>query len=92
MVRALARLISRSIASVLLVPILVYRRVISPLTPPSCRFTPSCSAYAEEALRTMNPIKAVTLIAWRIVRCQPFCEGGYDPVPGTEHPPTDPRN
>jgi len=89
MLGALARLLSRTIASVLLLPIRFYRRLISPWTPPSCRFTPSCSAYAEEALRTLNPIKAVGLIAWRIVRCQPFCEGGYDPVPGTDHPPED---
>lgn len=86
---ALARLFSRAIAAVLLIPILVYRRLISPLTPASCRFSPTCSAYAEEALRNLNPLKAVCLIAWRIVRCQPFCEGGYDPVPGPDDPHKD---
>lgn len=86
---ALARLLSGTIAAILLFPILVYRRLISPWTPPSCRFSPTCSAYAEEALRTLNPLKAVCLIVWRVVRCQPFCEGGYDPVPGSNDPQED---
>lgn len=78
---ALARLGGRAVAAVLLVPIRVYRRWISPWTPPTCRFTPTCSAYAEEALRSLGPARAVPLILWRIARCQPLCKGGHDPVP-----------
>lgn len=78
-------LISRGVALILLLPVLFYRRLISPLTPPSCRFSPTCSAYAEEALRTLGAFRATPLIVWRVLRCQPFCRGGYDPVPlGTQ--------
>jgi putative membrane protein insertion efficiency factor len=59
----------------------LYRRWISPFTPPSCRFTPTCSGYALEALRTHGFLKGSALSAWRILRCNPFVKGGYDPVP-----------
>jgi len=84
--RAASRLVGRAVAAVLLVPVRVYRRWISPWTPPTCRFTPTCSAYAEEALRTLGPLRAVPLIVWRIARCQPFCRGGHDPVPAPREP------
>ena len=70
---------------ILILPFLIiircYRLMISPLLPPSCRFTPTCSAYAEEALKKHGILKGTLLSVWRIVRCQPFCKGGYDPVP-----------
>jgi uncharacterized protein len=59
-----------------------YRRVFSPVLSPRCRFEPSCSVYAEEALHTHGPLRAVGLILWRLARCQPFARAGYDPVPG----------
>jgi len=62
----------------------VYQIFISPLTPPSCRFYPSCSSYGLEAFRRHNPIKAFGLTVWRVLRCNPWNPGGYDPVPGTE--------
>ena len=74
--------LSRLDASLLIASIRVYRRWISPYTPPTCRFSPTCSSYAEEALRELGPLRAVPLIIWRIARCQPLCKGGYDPVPG----------
>ncbi|AHY46426.1 TIGR00278: putative membrane protein insertion efficiency factor [Rubrobacter radiotolerans] len=59
----------------------LYRRYVSPLLPPSCRFTPSCSVYTMEAIRKHGPVKGSVLGAWRILRCNPFCKGGHDPVP-----------
>ena len=58
-----------------------YRKGISPLTPPACRFIPTCSAYALEAIETHGLIKGGGLSIWRILRCNPFGKGGYDPVP-----------
>ena len=58
-----------------------YRRFISPLFPPCCRFHPSCSAYALECFRELNPFKALWFTIWRIMRCNPFNRGGYDPPP-----------
>jgi putative membrane protein insertion efficiency factor len=58
-----------------------YRRWISPLLPPACRFEPSCSAYARDALSRYGIHRALPLIAWRLLRCQPLSKGGADPVP-----------
>ncbi|MEZ4627075.1 MAG: membrane protein insertion efficiency factor YidD [Eubacteriales bacterium] len=58
-----------------------YKKYISPLLPPSCRFTPTCSEYAVEALSKHGALKGSMLAIWRILRCNPFCKGGYDPVP-----------
>jgi putative membrane protein insertion efficiency factor len=58
-----------------------YRKNISPLTPPSCRFIPTCSAYAVEALEKYGALKGSWLALRRILKCHPFHKGGYDPVP-----------
>ncbi|MCR4952569.1 MAG: membrane protein insertion efficiency factor YidD [Treponema sp.] len=58
-----------------------YQICISPLFPPSCRYTPTCSAYAMEAIQKYGPGKGLYLAIKRILRCNPFCQGGYDPVP-----------
>jgi len=58
-----------------------YRRFISPGLPPSCRFQPTCSEYADEAIARYGIIKGGRLAVWRILRCNPFGTGGYDPVP-----------
>lgn len=66
------------------IPVLLirfYQRCISPLTPPSCRFTPTCSQYALEALRKHGLIKGSWLAFKRIIRCHPWGGSGYDPVP-----------
>lgn len=58
-----------------------YRRFISPLKKPCCRFTPSCSQYAIDAVREWGVCFGISLAIWRILRCNPFSAGGYDPVP-----------
>ena len=59
----------------------LYQRVISPLKLPSCRYYPSCSSYFIEAVRVHGSFKGTGLGIWRILRCNPLCRGGYDPVP-----------
>jgi len=59
----------------------LYRKYISPLKPPCCRFTPTCSAYAIEAFQKRGFFAGLILTVWRILRCNPFGKGGYDPVP-----------
>lgn len=63
----------------------LYQRTISARTPPACRFSPTCSAYAIEALERYGVVLGTGLAMWRILRCNPLCRGGYDPVP-TEFP------
>lgn len=58
-----------------------YRKFISPLLPSVCRFQPSCSQYSLQAFQKFNFFKALGLSAWRVLRCNPFCKGGYDPLP-----------
>lgn len=58
-----------------------YRKYISPKTPPSCKFTPTCSQYGLEAIERFGAIKGGFMTLWRILRCNPFSRGGYDPVP-----------
>ena len=59
----------------------LYRKYVSPGLPPVCRFEPSCSAYAKEALKTHGALRGGCLTIWRLLRCQPFAKGGFDPVP-----------
>lgn len=59
----------------------LYQRFLSPLLPPSCRFTPSCSKYTVEAIQRYGAVRGGLMGAWRILRCNPFGKGGYDPVP-----------
>ena len=66
---------------VLLALIRLYQRHISPCFPAHCRFTPTCSQYAWEAIMKYGALKGTGLAIWRILRCNPFCKGGYDPVP-----------
>ena len=74
-------LIRRAVVGVMLIPIYIYKVCISPYTPPSCRFVPTCSQYAIEALRKHGPLKGSWLAIRRILRCHPWGGSGYDPVP-----------
>lgn len=69
------------LAWVLLLPVHAYRKVISPLLPPTCRFYPSCSAYAVEALTVHGALRGSWLTLRRLLRCGPWHPGGLDPVP-----------
>ena len=62
--------------------VVAYRRWISPAMPARCRFYPSCSAYALEAVTRHGAVRGTALALWRLLRCHPFHPGGYDPVPG----------
>jgi putative membrane protein insertion efficiency factor len=63
-----------------IVPIRVYQRWISPALPARCKYYPSCSEYAVQAISTYGILKGTVLAAWRLLRCNPFSHGGYDPV------------
>ncbi|MDR2627262.1 MAG: membrane protein insertion efficiency factor YidD [Dysgonamonadaceae bacterium] len=69
------------ISHIVLAPVYVYRYCISPMKPPSCRFTPSCSEYAVEAVKKHGAWKGTRLAVRRILRCHPWGGEGYDPVP-----------
>lgn len=69
------------LARILIAPIHFYQRYISPLTPPACRYTPTCSQYAIEALQTHGALRGSWLALRRILRCHPWGGSGYDPVP-----------
>ena len=79
--RVAIALIERAAQGVLLALVRVYRRGVSPLLPPRCRFYPTCSAYAQEALERHGPWRGGWLAARRLLRCHPWHPGGYDPVP-----------
>ncbi len=73
--------ISNFFIKILTIPIRFYQVCISPLFPPACRYRPTCSQYALEAIKKYGPIKGLWLAIKRICRCHPFAKGGEDPVP-----------
>ena len=79
--RDLLNIFTKSLGWLLMLPIRFYRKFISPLTQPSCRFTPTCSEYAIEAITKHGPFKGTWLAIKRILRCHPWGGSGYDPVP-----------
>ena len=80
MMRLLAKL--KEIARAAVIAILrAYKFAISPLFPPACRYVPSCSEYAIEAVDRHGIFRGLMLALWRLLRCHPFVKGGFDPVP-----------
>lgn len=79
--REVAAAVSKAIARILVLPILFYQKFITPYTPASCRFQPTCSEYARQALLKHGALKGLALTIWRILRCNPWGGSGYDPVP-----------
>lgn len=69
------------VRKLLVLPILLYQRVLSPVLPHRCRFYPSCSEYAKEAVWRYGPVKGGLLALRRLLRCGPWHPGGYDPLP-----------
>jgi putative membrane protein insertion efficiency factor len=63
-----------------LAPIVVYQRVVSPALGRRCKYEPTCSAYAVQAIREFGILRGLVLAAWRLLRCNPFSHGGFDPV------------
>jgi uncharacterized protein len=66
--------------AILILPLKFYKAVVSPWLPPSCRFVPTCSEYAREAIERHGALRGSGMAVWRLLRCQPFSQGGYDPV------------
>ena len=73
--------VTKVLSWLLLLPIRFYQLYISPLLGPSCRFTPTCSEYARQAILKHGPFKGLYLAVWRILRCNPWGGSGYDSVP-----------
>jgi putative membrane protein insertion efficiency factor len=72
--------VKRSLLAILLAPIRLYQSLVSPLLPRRCKYEPTCSAYAVQAIRELGVVRGSILAAWRLARCNPFSHGGYDPV------------
>lgn len=66
---------------VLMLPLYIYKKIISPLFPARCKYYPTCSSYAVQAIGRFGVIRGSILAAWRLLRCNPWSEGGVDPVP-----------
>lgn len=82
--KKITRIIKETLKRLLIGMIKLYRKFISPLKPPTCRFYPTCSSYALEAIEKFGPFKGGYLAIRRILKCHPFNVGGYDPVPNKE--------
>ena len=78
---SLSSVLSQSLRAALILPIRAYRLLLSPWLGSACRFTPTCSVYAIEAIERHGAAQGSYLAARRILRCHPWCEGGFDPVP-----------
>lgn len=79
--RTLVHLLSGAVVALLIAFVRAYQIILSPMHGPSCRFQPTCSSYAIEALQRHGPIWGVLLSTWRLARCHPLGGFGYDPVP-----------
>ncbi len=89
---SLARLAGLPLVWLLSAVIWAYRLLLSPVLPPACRFAPTCSAYALEALQRHGPLRGSWLAARRILRCHPWGGSGYDPVPAATVPRDPPQD
>lgn len=74
------RWLSRGVAAALIALVRAYQLALSPLVGRQCRFVPTCSNYFVQAVRARGPLRGSLMGIWRILRCHPFCKGGYDPL------------
>ncbi len=74
------RILSQGARALVTAPILVYRKAISPALPRRCKYEPTCSRYGLDAIRTYGILRGIVLALWRVLRCNPWSDGGYDPV------------
>ena len=72
--------VPRVVRAVVTAPIVLYGKLISPALPRRCKYEPTCSRYAIDAIRTYGILRGVVLAVWRVLRCNPWSDGGYDPV------------
>jgi uncharacterized protein len=77
---AAASRVRRAVRAVAVAPIVVYQRAISPAIPRRCKYHPTCSRYAVDAIREYGILRGAVLAVWRLLRCNPWSYGGYDPV------------
>jgi putative membrane protein insertion efficiency factor len=70
--------------NLLLLLLRAYKRALSPIFLPSCRYVPTCSDYAAEAIEKFGAVRGTALAIWRLLRCHPFVRGGFDPVPASD--------
>jgi putative membrane protein insertion efficiency factor len=75
-----ASAVARVLRSIATAPIIVYQRIVSPAIPRRCKYEPTCSRYAVEAIRRYGILRGLVLAGWRLLRCNPWSYGGYDPV------------
>jgi uncharacterized protein len=73
-------MMSRVLRGLVLAPVTVYQRLISPALPRRCKYEPTCSAYAVQAVKEYGILRGLVLAGWRLLRCNPWSHGGYDPV------------
>ena len=71
---------ARALRAVVVAPIIVYQKAISPALPRRCKYEPTCSRYALDSIRAYGILRGVVLATWRVLRCNPWSDGGYDPV------------
>ncbi len=77
---AAPRIVPRVLRGLVLAPVLAYRKLISPALPRRCKYEPTCSRYAVDAVREYGILQGLVLAGWRLLRCNPWSYGGYDPV------------
>jgi uncharacterized protein len=72
--------LKRAVRALAIAPIVVYRRFVSPAIPRRCKYEPTCSRYAIDAIREYGILRGLLLAGWRLLRCNPWSHGGYDPI------------
>ncbi len=72
-------IVAQKIRDLLILALRAYRRYVSPMKPPTCRYVPTCSEYSIQALQKYGLLKGTAKSIWRVLRCNPFSKGGYDP-------------